>query len=95
MLDIIKELTGRTDKDTLFNYLISQAQADFKAYCNRDTIPEGTDDIIIQMVLVKWNKLGAEGLASESFSGMNNSYVDGYPANITAALNNYRKLKVL
>jgi len=47
------------------------------------------------MVLVKWNRLGAEGLGSESFSGVSNNYIDGYPANITAALNNYRKMKIL
>lgn len=95
MLEILQVLIGRTDKDALLNYLISQAQTDFKTYCNRDDVPEAADDVIIQMVLVKYNRLGAEGLNSESFSGVSNSYVDGYPANITAALNNYRKLKLL
>ena len=95
MIEILQALIGRTDKDTILNYLINQARADFKAYCNRNDIPEGTDDIIVQMVLVKYNRLGAEGLVSEGFSGMNNSYVDGYPASILAALNNYRKMKLL
>lgn len=95
MLEILQVLIGRTDKDAILNYLIVQAQCDFKAYCNRTDVPAGTDDIIIQMVLVKWNRLGAEGLGSESFSGVSNNYIDGYPANITAALNNYRKMKIL
>jgi len=95
MLEILQVLIGRTDKNTLLNYLISQAQSDFKAYCNRNDVPEGTDEIIIQMVLVKYNRLGAEGLNSESFSGVSNNYIDGYPANITAALNTYRKMKLL
>lgn len=95
MLEILQVLIGRTDKNTLLNYLISQAQSDFKAYCNRNDVPEGTDEIIIQMVLVKYNRIGAEGLNSESFSGVSNNYIDGYPANITAALNTYRKMKLL
>lgn len=95
MLEILQVLIGRTDKNTLLNYLISQAQSDFKAYCNRNDVPEGTDEIIIQMVLVKYNRLGAEGLNRESFSGVSNNYIDGYPANITAALNTYRKMKLL
>ena len=95
MLEVLQILIGRTDKDTLLEYLISQAESDFKSYCNRDELPEGTDEIIIQMVLVKYNRLGAEGLASEGFSGTSANYIDGYPANILADLNNYRKLKVL
>lgn len=95
MLEILQALIGRTDKDAILNYLISQAQCDFKSYCNRTDVPEGTDDIIIQMVLVKYNRIGAEGLSSEGFSGTNANYIDGYPANIIAALNNYRKMKLL
>lgn len=95
MLEVLKVLIGRTDKDALLQYLISQAESDFKSYCNRDNRPEGTDEIIIQMVLVKYNRLGAEGLSSEGFSGTSANYIDGYPANIIAALNNYRKMKLL
>lgn len=95
MLEILQALIGRTDKNTILNYLVSQAQTDFKTYCNRDDVPEAAQNIIIQMVVVKYNRLGAEGLASESFSGVSNNYIDGYPANIIAALNNYRKLRLL
>jgi hypothetical protein len=97
MLEIIKvllRLDGDT-KDELINALIEQAQSEFLYYCNREDVPATAANLIIEMVLVKYSKLGAEGLASQSFSGISDNFIDGYPANILKALNKYRKAKFL
>ena len=47
------------------------------------------------MALVMVNRSGSEGLASQGFSGVSESYLDGYPAEVQAALRRYRKLVVL
>nr|DAR99050.1 MAG TPA: PORTAL PROTEIN, 15 PROTEIN, HEAD PROTEIN, VIRAL INFECTION, TAILED.2A [Caudoviricetes sp.] len=41
------------------------------------------------------NRINAEGLSSQSYSGNSESYIDGYPADILAALNRKRKIKVV
>lgn len=94
-IKVLLKLDGDTSKDTLINVLIEQAQSEFKDNCNRDDVPTAAVGVITEMVLVKYSKLGAEGLASQSFSGISDSFIDGYPANIIKALNRYRKVKFL
>ena len=94
-IKVLLKLDGDTSKDTLINVLIEQAQFEFKDYCNREDLPTAAVGVINEMVLVKYSKLGAEGLASQSFSGISDSFIDGYPANIIKALNRYRKVKFL
>lgn len=47
------------------------------------------------MALVKLNRYGAEGVASQGFSGVSESYLDGYPEEIRSVLRRYRKLVIL
>lgn len=94
-IKVLLKLDGDTSKDTLINVLIEQAQSEFKDYCNREEVPIAATSVINEMVLVKYSKLGVEGLASQSFSGISDNFIDGYPANLTKVLNRYRKAKFL
>lgn len=91
-MDNIKLLLGftSTDKDTLITLLISIAEDEVKAYCNIDSIPTALTNTIAQIVVIKYNRIGAEGIASQNFSGASESFKDEYPAHIIAALNRYR-----
>ena len=51
--------------------------------------------IVERIAVIKLNRMGTEGLASESYSGVSASYVDGYPADILAVLNRKRRIKVV
>ena len=48
-----------------------------------------------RIAIIKLNRLGTEGLADQGFSGVSESFIDGYPADIQAALNRKRKIKVV
>jgi hypothetical protein len=48
-----------------------------------------------KIAVIKLNRINTEGLASTSFSGVSESYLDGYPAEVLAVLNRKRKLKVV
>jgi hypothetical protein len=39
--------------------------------------------------------MNTEGLAAQSYSGVSETYIDGYPAEILAVLNRKRKIKVV
>ena len=97
MLDEIKLLLG----DAAANYSDAQimlayklALAEVEAYCNRDA--DSTLELLAERIaVIKLNRINTEGLASQSFSGVSESYMDGYPADLLAVLNRKRKIKVV
>jgi hypothetical protein len=95
ILQRLQTLLGVTDKDALLTILIEDAQIEFKNYCNRTDVPEATASLITQMVIYRYNQLGSEGIASQSYSGISQSFTSTYPENIIKQLNTYRKLKVM
>lgn len=97
MIEEIKLLLGDsannfTEPQIMLAYRL--ALAEVEAYCKRDA-----DSVLElaaeQIAVIKLNRMNTEGLASQSFSGVNESYIDGYPANIQALLNGKRKVKIL
>jgi len=91
----LRILIGRTDKDNILTILLDLATEDLKALCNRDDVPTGTSNIIIQMVLERYNRLGTEGLTAQSFSGASENFSDGYSAQVLSGLARYRKARFL
>lgn len=97
MLEDIKILLGDSASnysDGLINLVARQALAEVEAYCKRKADTE-LEMIAMRIAIIKLNRTNTEGLASQSFSGINESYIDGYPADILAVLNRKRKLKVV
>ena len=99
MLEEIKILLGdaaanHTDAEISLAYKI--ACAEVEGYCKREI---GSDSVLglvaEQIAAIKLNRKNTEGLSSQSFSGVSESYIDGYPAEIKAVLNGKRKVKIL
>lgn len=97
MVEEIKVLLG----DAASNYTDAQiglcakmALAEVEGYCNRSVDYE-LEVIVERIAVIKLNRLNTEGLSSQSYSGVNESYIDGYPADIQAVLNRKRKIKVI
>lgn len=64
-------------------------------YINLDEgldIPVSCVSIVKDLVVIKCNKLGAEGLSSTSNSGVSENYVEDIPKDILRKLRRYRKL---
>ena len=97
MIEDIKLLLG----DAASNYSDAQialaykmALAEVEEYCKREA--DVTLELIAEKIaVIKLNRINTEGLASQSFSGVSESYIDGYPADILAVLNRKRKIKVV
>jgi hypothetical protein len=97
MIEEIRLLLG----DAASNYSDAQiglafkmALAEVEAYCNREA-DYALELIAEKIAIIKLNRMNTEGLASQAFSGVSESYIDGYPAEILAVLNRKRKLKVI
>lgn len=97
MLQEVKLLLGESAanySDAQIGLAVKMAMAEVQGYCNRELDYE-LEIIVERIAVIKLNRMGTEGLASESFSGVSASYVDGYPADILAVLNRKRRIKVV
>lgn len=97
MIEEIKTLLGDaaanyTDAQISLAYKLALAEAE--AYTNReaDTVIELCAE---RMAVIKLYRINTEGLASQSFSGVSESYIDGYPEDIQMILRGKRKIKVI
>ncbi len=80
--------------DAQINLAYKQALTEVEAYCNREADIE-LDLIADRIAVIKLNRMNTEGLSGQSFSGVSESYIDGYPADIKAILDRKRKIKII
>lgn len=97
MIEEIKLMLGEAATkytDAQISLALKLATAEVETYCNRelDTILELMAQ---QIAVIKLNRANTEGLASQGYSGVSENYINGYPAEIVAVLNQKRKIKVL
>lgn len=97
MIENIKILLG----DAVANFTDAQirlcyemALGEVETYCNRNADNE-LEMMAQRIATIKLMRMNTEGLQSQSFSGVNETYIDGYPADIVAVLNRKRRIKTL
>ena len=97
MIEEIKLLLGDAAPnytDAQITLALKMATAEVESYCRR-RIDAELEIVAEKIAVIKLNRINTEGLASQSYSGVNESYIDGYPADILAILNSKRKVKFL
>lgn len=97
MIEEIKIMLGEAASnfsDALIGLTVKQSLAEVEAYCGRKVDYE-LEVIAQRIAIIKLNRINTEGLASQSYSGVSESYLDGYPADIMAVLNRKRRIKVI
>ena len=95
MLEKIKILINQYAQDDILLLLIDMCKADAVEYCNLPEYIEDLDNIVIKMVIERYNKMGYEGLSAQGDSGVSNSFVDGYSKDIYQGLIKFRKMRVV
>lgn len=97
MIEEIKVMLGEAATnytDAQISVALKLASAEVEDYCNREL--DTTLELMAQQIaVIKLNRMGTEGLASQGYSGISESYINGYPAEIVAVLNRKRKIKVI
>jgi hypothetical protein len=97
MLEDLKILLGDSAtnySDALIALCLKQALKEVEAYCNR-AIDAELEPVALKIAIIKLNRVNTEGVLSQSYSGVSETYIDGYPAEILAVLNRKRKIKVI
>lgn len=80
--------------DALLSLMLKHSLAEVEGYCGRE-LDETLEYCALRIAVININRLGSEGLASQGFSGVSESYINDYPEDIKAILNRKRKVKVL
>ena len=97
MIEEIRLLLGAAADnytDAQISLVLKMAMAEVEDYCNREL--DATLELLAHKIaVIKLNRMGTEGLAAQGFSGVSESFIDGYPAEILAVLNRKRKIKVV
>lgn len=97
MIEELKTLLGESASnytDAQIALALKLALAEVEAYCKRQ-VDSVLEVCAMRMAVVKLNRTNTEGLAAQGFSGVNESYIDGYPEDIQMILRGKRKIKVV
>ena len=97
MIEEIKLMLGDSASnysDEQIGLAVKQAMAEVEGYCRRELDYE-LEICAQKIAIIKLNRMNTEGLASQSYSGVSESYIDGYPAELVAVLNRKRKIKII
>lgn len=95
MVERLKLLLGEAANnynDAQLALCLEMAKAEVEGYCQRELDIE-LKLLAERIAIIKLNRLGSEGLDSESFSGISQSYLNDYPDDIKAVLNRKRRIK--
>lgn len=96
MLEEIKLMLGAAAdnySDALINLYLKQSKIEVEGYTGR-SLDEELELIVKRITVIKLNRINSEGLANQSYSGVSETYIDGYPADILAILNKKRRIKM-
>ena len=97
MLERIKLMLGLADttKDVLLAMLAEDAIVEVTDYCNMAIYDVKLDSTVAKMVIQNYNRISIQGISSESFSGVSESYVNGYTLDVMNVLNKNRRVRFL
>lgn len=97
MIEEIKILLGDAANnftEAQISLAMKMAIAEVETITNREL--DSTLELVAEKIaVIKLNRMNTEGLASQSYSGGNESYLDGYPQEIQNMLKRKSKVKVL
>lgn len=97
MLEELKALLGNAVgnyTEAQIKLALKMATAEIEGYCKR-TLDTELEAVVLQVAKIKLNRIDTEGLASTTYSGISESYIDGYPDEIKTVLTRKRKMKVI
>ena len=74
LLNRIKTLLGITDNDELIYEIVEITKSKILNYINKEEFPRELEFILVEMAVERYNRIGSEGITSESSDGVNFTY---------------------
>lgn len=97
MIENIKLMLGNSASnysDAQIDLMYKRAVMEIETYCKREIDVE-LSMVAEEIAVIKLNRMGTEGLNNQSYSGVSEGYIDGYPDTIKKILNSKRRVKTL
>ncbi len=76
LLNRIKTLLGVPDNDELINEIIELTKDKILNYINKSELPNELEFVLVELAIQRYNRIGSEGISSESVDGKSVSYED-------------------
>ena len=92
LLNRVETLLGVFDNSNLVNEIIELTKEKILNYINEDELPKELEFILVELSIQRYNRIGSEGIASESVDGKSVSYEDDFE-NYKQDLKNYMNKK--
>ena len=74
LLNRIKVLLGITENDELLYEIIKLIESKILSYLNIEKLPKELEYILVELCIERYNRIGSEGLNSESSDGVSFTY---------------------
>ena len=97
MIENIKIMLGNSADnytDAQINYAYKRAVNEIETYCRRQLDVE-LSMVAEEIAVIKLNRMGTEGLSNQTYSGVSEGYINGYPDHIKNILNSKRRIIAL
>ena len=78
LLNRIKTLLQIQNNDELIYEIVEITKEKILNYINEKELPKELEFILIELAVERYNRIGSEGIASESVDGKNVSYEDNF-----------------
>ena len=78
LLNRIKTLLGISDNEELINEIIELTKSKILNYINETELPKELEFVLVELAIQRYNRIGSEGIASESVDGKSVSYEDDF-----------------
>ena len=101
LLNRVKILLGISENDELVHEIIELTKDKILNYINKTELPYELEFVLVELAIKRYNRIGSEGIASESVDGKSVSYendFEGYKHYLDDYMgkkNNSRKFRLL
>lgn len=78
LLNRIKTLLQINDNDELIYEIVEITKEKILNYINQEELPSELEFILVELAIQRYNRIGSEGISSESVDGKSVSYEDDF-----------------
>ena len=78
LLNRVKILLGISENDELVNEIIELTKDKILNYINKTELPYELEFVLVELSIKRYNRIGREGISSESVDGKSVSYEDNF-----------------
>lgn len=92
-MDIIEQvkLLTESNNEPLIKLLVARAKKEIVTKLKVDEYKEDYNNVLVDIVIIKINRFGTEGLKSQNPGGTSETYLDDYPLFILEQLDAFKK----